>query len=412
MPKLQIRAIDIHTGAPMSEYQYYEFATVDKPLSLQQQAELRSRSSRATITPGSFINEYHWGDLKGDPKDWMRRYFDAHVYSANWGSCRWMLRLPVDAVDKGMLDASVEPSNCGTASGFVDAFVASTHDDMILLDWGFNDDSGEQERFWSQGDGPGWMPRLLPLRDELLRGDCRPLYLGWLARVCAGELGDEDIEPPVPVGLAALTPAQQALVEFLELDPDWLSAAAQASRAEHDQATPDHDVWLAEQTETSLRDYMRMLLDGRGQQAERQVRSSFLTWQAHRRPDEQHVPRRRVADIALGVAVAHERRLEAERQTRTAAEAERQAKRAAYLAGMAAAPQTAWQKIDALLKRGSGAAYDEALRLTQELAQALKHSGQEHDFRIGLVRLLGTHGKRPAWVTRLEKAGLLWKPSL
>jgi len=35
----------------MSEHQYYEFVAVDHPLTPTQLAELRSRSSRATITP-------------------------------------------------------------------------------------------------------------------------------------------------------------------------------------------------------------------------------------------------------------------------------------------------------------------------------------------------------------------------
>jgi len=78
----------------MSEYQYYEFVAIDKPLTREQMAELRSRSSRATITATSFVNEYHWGDLKGDPADWMRRYFDAFVYTANWCSCRLAFRVP------------------------------------------------------------------------------------------------------------------------------------------------------------------------------------------------------------------------------------------------------------------------------------------------------------------------------
>jgi hypothetical protein len=46
-------------------------------------AELRSRSSRATITPTCFVNNYNWGDLKADPAEWMRRYFDGFVYTAN-----------------------------------------------------------------------------------------------------------------------------------------------------------------------------------------------------------------------------------------------------------------------------------------------------------------------------------------
>jgi hypothetical protein len=56
----------------MSEYQYYEFVAIDELLTAAQMRELRSRSSRAIITPTSFVNEYHWGDLKGDPIDWMR----------------------------------------------------------------------------------------------------------------------------------------------------------------------------------------------------------------------------------------------------------------------------------------------------------------------------------------------------
>ena len=75
----------------MSEYQYYEFSAVDRPLSPREQTELRRYSSRARITPGGFVNEYHWGDLKADPLALMQHYFDAHVYSANWGTCRLLL---------------------------------------------------------------------------------------------------------------------------------------------------------------------------------------------------------------------------------------------------------------------------------------------------------------------------------
>ena len=78
----------------MSEYQYYEFVAIDRPMTKKEMAELRSRSSRAMITATSFVNEYQWGDLKGDPADWMRRYFDAFVYTANWCSCRLALRVP------------------------------------------------------------------------------------------------------------------------------------------------------------------------------------------------------------------------------------------------------------------------------------------------------------------------------
>lgn len=78
----------------MSKYQYFELIAIDEPLTPKQMAKLRACSTRANITPTSFVNEYHWGDLKGDPVEWMRRYFDAHIYVANWCTCVLSLRLP------------------------------------------------------------------------------------------------------------------------------------------------------------------------------------------------------------------------------------------------------------------------------------------------------------------------------
>jgi len=78
----------------MSEYQYYEFQAIDRPLTAAEMSELRSISTRARITPTSFVNEYSWGDFKGQPDVWMERYFDAFLYLANWGSHRLKLRLP------------------------------------------------------------------------------------------------------------------------------------------------------------------------------------------------------------------------------------------------------------------------------------------------------------------------------
>ena len=76
----------------MSEYQYYEFQAIDRPLTAGEMATLRKHSTRARITPTSFVNEYHWGDFKGDPDAWMTKYFDAFLYLANWGTRTFKLR--------------------------------------------------------------------------------------------------------------------------------------------------------------------------------------------------------------------------------------------------------------------------------------------------------------------------------
>ena len=55
----------------LSEYQYYEFQAIDRPLTEREIRALRAFSTRARITPTSFVNSYDWGDFKGDPRKWM-----------------------------------------------------------------------------------------------------------------------------------------------------------------------------------------------------------------------------------------------------------------------------------------------------------------------------------------------------
>ncbi|HZX00606.1 MAG TPA: hypothetical protein VFF45_00015 [Bacilli bacterium] len=83
----------------MSEYQYYEFLAIDRPLEPEDMAALRQITSRASITPTRLCNVYHWGDFRGDPRALIVRYFDAFVYLANWGTRRLMLKLPRAAVE-------------------------------------------------------------------------------------------------------------------------------------------------------------------------------------------------------------------------------------------------------------------------------------------------------------------------
>lgn len=59
----------------MSEYRYYEFLAIDRPLSQSEMAELRQLTTRATITPTRLQNVYHYGDFKGDPDVLMENYF-------------------------------------------------------------------------------------------------------------------------------------------------------------------------------------------------------------------------------------------------------------------------------------------------------------------------------------------------
>jgi hypothetical protein len=83
----------------MSEYQFYAFQAIDRRLTDQEMAELRSVSSRGRITSTSFTNESSWGDFKGNPDVWMEKYFDAFLYLANWGTHVFKLRLSARLLD-------------------------------------------------------------------------------------------------------------------------------------------------------------------------------------------------------------------------------------------------------------------------------------------------------------------------
>jgi hypothetical protein len=162
----------------VSEYQYYEFTAVDRPLTPREQAELRSLSTRADITATSFVNTYEWGNFKGDPRQLMERYFDAHLYLANWGTRQLMLRLPKRVLDP----ASVADYCMGDSAS---AWTAGRH---VIVRLNREDEDGTDD--WDL-DGHGLLASIVPVRAALAAGDLRLLYLGWLR--CVQSLEQFDV---------------------------------------------------------------------------------------------------------------------------------------------------------------------------------------------------------------------------
>ena len=237
----------------MSEYQYYEFLAIDRPLTEDEMAELRALSTRATITPVSFTNEYNWGDFKGNPDKLMQRYFDAHVYVANWMTAIFMLRLPIDTLAQETAEAFEVPYT-------MDLKATKTH---WIITWHL-EESENYDRF-GMDDGHGWMARLVAVRDELLRGDICGLYIGWLAAVATEMMDEDEMEPLAVSGLGSLTAAQQSLAEFLEVDPDLLEGAGMGSpMAEEEGISPkEMDEWIDALPRDEVKAILKTLLEGR-----------------------------------------------------------------------------------------------------------------------------------------------------
>lgn len=164
----------------MSEYQYYEFQAIDRPLTKKEMGKLRSCSTRARITPTSFVNDYSWGNFKGDEDAWMERYFEAFLYVANWGTHVFKLKLPTR-----LLDAKTARLYCtgGRAS-------LREKNGKVLLTFLSENEEGAD---WIEGEGN--LSSLISVRTELARADPRGLYLGWLLCAQSGDLDDDELEP-------------------------------------------------------------------------------------------------------------------------------------------------------------------------------------------------------------------------
>jgi len=76
----------------MSEYQYYEFQCVDKPLNAKEKEEISKISSRAKITSTQAIFNYSYGDFSENTEQFLAQYFDVMYYIANWGTQQLMFR--------------------------------------------------------------------------------------------------------------------------------------------------------------------------------------------------------------------------------------------------------------------------------------------------------------------------------
>jgi len=382
----------------MGEYQYYEFLAIDRPLTWDEMAALRALSTRARITPVSFTNEYHWGNFKGDPTELMKRYFDAHVYVANWMTAIFMVRVPMDCLTQQTAEAIA-------VADYLEITSSTTH---WIIRWCL-EESENYDRFGME-DGPGWMARLAPVRDELLRGDLRSLYIGWLAAVGDRKMDDEAVEPLSVSGLGNLTAAQQTLAEFLEVDPDLLAGAGMGSPPAQEAGVSQREMekWIDTLPRDEVHSILKQLLEGNGQKAQRSVRSRFASWRRTFQTGDTETPRRAVAELRRNAEKARQLRLEKEKQEQRQQEHKRRKRHRAYLETLSKDFPKAWALVKERVERGSGLGYDEACRVLVDLAEAYALFATIKEFQEELKKFMAGHMRRKAFMERLVKAGL-WK---
>jgi len=381
----------------VSEYQYYEFLAIDRPLDARQQQELRSLSTRARITATRFVNTYHWGDFKGDPRLLMSRYFDAFLYLANWGTRQLMFRLPTSLLD-------LEAASCYIAT---DSACAWSAGERLIVEL----TSEKEDEYWEEGAEDS-LSSIIPVRSELAGGDRRLLYLAWLLSVDAGESDENALEPAVPPGLATLSAALQSLVEFLRLDEDLLSVAAEASKPLEwiEPSAAELTGWLTRLPEDEKDVLLARLASG----------DPYLSMELARRfrggrdgsADEKG--RRTVAELEDAARRHREQRAHLAAQRRAQKQAQREHAQAAarerHLVALAQRQDQAWEQVYAAIGTRQPARYDEAVELLGDLRAVSDRERRLGVFDRRLVKLRQQHSKKQGLLRRLERAGLIDGP--
>lgn len=167
----------------MSEYQYHEWQALERPLSASEQKAVSGLSSHINVTSCQAIVSHEWGSFKQKPLEVLAKYFDAYLYTANWGTRRLAFRFP-----SGLLDTVAIEGYCDEEH--VDL---ETTGEVQVLKFEVN----REEDFSEEIDERGLLSVLGRLRDDLLHGDYRVLYLAWLkARELDSGYYQEDEDDP------------------------------------------------------------------------------------------------------------------------------------------------------------------------------------------------------------------------
>ncbi len=375
----------------MSEYQYYEFQAIDRPLDAAEQAALRALSTRARITAAGFVNHYEWGDFKADPRRLMERYFDLFLYLANWGTRRLSIRLPARLIDVGVLERFCPDEEvAGVWTAGPHAIVEIWRDKINQDDW---DD-----------DGSGWLAALAPLRGDIMLGDLRAFYLIWLMAVENGLVDDEEMEPLS--GIAPLSAPLQAFVDFFAIDSDLVdAAAAEGTPPPHEAERAAAETFIRSLPEEDKVALLLRLHDGEPHLGA-ELRRRWLA-ATGRGPDTGGGRRSagELREIARHMA-AERHRLAAEKVAAECRhrEAERAQARNRHLALLTERGEAPWQDVEELISRRNQPGYERAVTLMIDLGEVARSRGAEAAFARRLADIRARHDRKGRLIERLDAA--------
>jgi hypothetical protein len=370
----------------MSEYQYYEWQTIDRPLSPSEREAVSGLSSHMdTVTSTQAIVTYSWGDFKHDPRQVLLKYFDAHLYMANWGTRILLFRFP-----KSVIEPQAIRPYCRE-----DFLTLTLEGDYYILEFSLDDEEPDYE--WLEGEG--MLGKLTPIREQIMQGDYRALYLSWLKAVSIEDPEEDnpETEPPIPAGLGKLNSSHQAFIESFELDEHLVKAAVKASTSLQPASIAPLEKALAQLSREECENFLRQVLNNESQA--RMVLQKRLEQLAGIKPTSAGQGQRQAGSL-----FKEAERLEQETLRQRKAEAEQ--KRIQELLDLAGREEATWRWIDSLIGQRQAKPYAEATKLLVDLRDLAIYQNRLAQFRERFSVIQEKYRSRPTLMERFSRAGL------
>ncbi len=376
----------------MSEYQYYEWQTVDRLLTEAEQDAVGRLSSHIDVSSSRAVVTYSWGDFKHDPKQVLSRFFDAHLYLANWGSRRLIFRFPA-----GLLNRKVIQAYCVRYR-----ITYETLGKFDVLDLNLGDEEGSGD--WIEGEGS--LSGLVPLRDDLIQGDYRLLYLAWLKAVPNQDNApsrdrkssvSKHLDPAISPGLRQLSPPLKRFVDQFDISPSLIAAAAEMSTALAKIPEPDFRPLTAQLSREECDGFLCRFAQGdttTGMELKKRLLSLMPSQQVAQ-----------AVRLSIGELLKRADEIEEARKRERKEEARR--KHHADMEALAGREEEIWQEVESLVESKQPKHYEVAVQLLARLKELSEFRDLKADYRQRLSILCERFRNRPGLQSRIQQAKLL-----
>lgn len=378
----------------MSEFQYYEFYSVDRELTRQERDEIDSLSSRFSPTSRSVIYTYSYSGFRHDEESVLIKYFDFFMYQSSWGRKRLMYKIPKDLVNL----EEIQEYACSVDNEYADnGIIISTRSKFVIIEFNLTEEQGD---YWIEEE-THLSSDLIGLRQDLLEGDYRSLFLMWLhmkEMELEFEEIDNTVEIPVrmiPRNLEKLDPKLESLVEFYAINKDWILGVSKYSS----------------QSKPKIKNYLELVkelpLDKKNEFMERILRGESNLKIKLKKEIDKLVgidTKKGEETITLRELLESIEKQKAKRIYREEKELEN--RRIKNLKETEKNKKMILEEIDYHITKGTGRSYDEAMIRILKLKELSIYREEIKVFDMWIVKLRSKVSKKPAMLKRIEKEGL------